>query len=349
MKSTRKKNSPKRDSPNRNPSKVKSLKKSPKKSIRKSPKRSFKKSPKKSSPKKLNRSLPKKIKVISHTLMKRYKSPAKSSRSPKAKSVFNRFFDKIFIINLKDSPHRLKKVAKEYRNKHIKFDVFEAINGRCKKVSICKQKQKTFSKRYGVQYGNRIKNPKERIPASSLTLSQRLIYMETIRQGWERVLISEDDVWLTEDVESRFKQAIKELPDDWDMLYLGCGAECGLKGIGPTRTKTNRYITPLAPHYDVMWHVSVKEDLRAPCDTCKIQSSQLTIPEHPGGTWNYAVSNKGARKLLEIMGNRVGEHCDKVYPVAIAEGKIKAYALDPPVIYHEGGAFRADSAIPWQW
>jgi glycosyl transferase family 25 len=339
MKSTRKK-----DPSKKIPSKLKSLRNSPKRSIKKVPKSSPKKSPNK-----LNRSLPKKIKVLSHRVMKRYKSPAKSSRSPKAKSVFNRFFDKIFIINLKDSPHRLKKVAKEYRNKHIKFDVFEAINGRCKKVSICKQKQKTFSERYGVQYGNRIANPKERVPASSLTLSQRLIYMETIRQGWERVLISEDDVWLTDDVEKRFKQAIKELPDDWDMLYLGCGAECGVKGISEKKTKRNKYLTDLAEHYDVAWHVSVKEDLRSTCDDCKIHSSQLTIPEHPGGTWNYAVSNKGARKLLEIMGNRIGQHCDKIYPVAIAEGKIKAYALDPPVIYHEAGAFRADSAIPWKW
>jgi len=339
MKSTRKRNPSKRI-----PSKLKYLRNSPKRSIKKVPKRSQKKSLNK-----LNRSLPKKIKVLSHRVMKRYKSPAKSSRSPKAKSVFNRFFDKIFIINLKDSPHRLKKVAKEYRNKHIKFDVFEAINGRCKKVSICKEKQKEFSKRYGVQYGNSIKNPKERIPASSLTLSQRLIYMETIRQGWERVLISEDDVWLTSDIEKRFKQAIKELPDDWDMLYLGCGAECGLKGISESRTKKNRYITPLSEHYDINWHVSVKEDLRSLCEDCKVHSKNLTLPESPGGTWNYAVSNKGARKLLEILGNRIGQHCDQVYRNAIFNGDIKAYALDPPVIYHEGGAFRGDSAIPWKW
>lgn len=49
------------------------------------------------------------------------------------------------------------------------------------------------------------------------------------------------------------------------------------------------------------------------------------------------------------MGNRIGQHCDKIYPDAVAEGKIKAYTFDPPIVYHEGGAIRADSSIPWKW
>jgi GR25 family glycosyltransferase involved in LPS biosynthesis len=278
-------------------------------------------------------------------LLKRYKS----SKSPKLKSIFNRFFNKIFIINLKDAKTRLEKVSKEYKKRGIKFDVYEAVDGRCKKVSVCKDKQREFSKLYGVKFGTKIKNPKERMPASSLTLSHRLIYIEMIKQGWERILISEDDVWIKNDADKRFAKGIDELPDDWDMLYLGCGGECGLKGIGDNKTKTNKYISALRPHYEDDWYVSVKEDLRSPCDDCTVQSSQLTIPKHAGGTWNFAVSNKGARKLLKILGNNVGKHCDTIYSQAIYEGKIKAYTFDPPIVYHEDGAFRADSSIPWKW
>ena len=297
------------------------------------------------------RRTPRKGKKISPSLLKRYKSPRKSSRSPKAKSVFNRFFDKIFIINLKDATKRLKTVSKQYRKNGIKFDVYEGIDGRCKEVSECNKKQKSFEKTYGVKYGKRIKNPKERLPASSLTLAHKLIYTEMLEQGWDRILISEDDVWFHKDSEKRFKKAIEELPDDsdWDMLYLGCGGECGIKGLSMTKTKKNKYLTDLAPHYDYKWYVNVKEDLRSPCNDCEPYSKNLTIPSHVGGGWNIAVSRKGAQKLLKIIGDDVGQHCDKIYPKAIYNGKLKAYALDQPIVYHEGGAIREGTSIPWQW
>lgn len=307
--------------------------------------RSKRRSPRKKS----RRSRSPRSKKISPALLKRYKSPRKSSRSPKAKSVFNRFFDKIFIINLKDATKRLKTVSKQYRKKGIKFDVYEGIDGRCKEVSECNKKQKSFEKTYGVKYGKRIKNPKERLPASSLTLAHKLIYTEMLEQGWDRILISEDDVWFHKDSEKRFKKAIEELPDDWDMLYLGAGGDAGLKGISMRKTKVNKYLSDLTPHYGYKWYVSVKEDLRSPCDECEPFSSQLSMPSHPGGAWGVAVSKKGAKKILKIIGETIKDHNDKIYPKAIYEGKLKAYALDPPILYHEGGAFRPDSSIPWTW
>lgn len=288
---------------------------------------------------------------IKDSLLKRYKSSRKSSRSPKAKSIFNRFFDKIFVINLKDATKRWKKVSSEYKKKGIKVERYDGIDGRCKDTKECNKKQKSFEKTYGVKYGSKIKNPRERLPASSLTLAHKLIYTEMLKQGWDRILISEDDVWIHKDAEKRLKKAIEELPDDkdWDMLYLGCGGECGIKGMSDRKTKKNKYLTDLAPHYDSKWYLNVKEDLRAPCDDCEVYSSQLTMPEHPGGGWNFAVSREGAKKILKIIGRDIGRHCDKIYPKAIYEGKLRAYALDPPVVYHEGGAIRPDSSIPWQW
>ena len=128
---------------------------------------------------------------IDESLLKRYKSSRKSSRSPKAKSIFNRFFDKIFVINLKDATKRWKKVSSEYKKKGIKVERYDGIDGRCKDTKECNKKQKSFEKTYGVKYGSRIKNPRERLPASSLTLAHKLIYTEMLKQGWDRILISE--------------------------------------------------------------------------------------------------------------------------------------------------------------
>lgn len=267
-------------------------------------------------------------------LLKRYNSSVRSSKRSSAKSVFNQFFDKIFVINLKDAKDRLRKVSKQYKDKDIKFDVYNAIDGRCDTINDCNDKQRMLYTRYGVMYGNRIKSPKERLPVSSLTLAQRLIYIEMIKRDWQRVLISEDDVWLSPNIEELFYNAIRQLPEDWDMLYLGCGGECGLKGLGYEKTGENKYITRLATSHR-RWYVSEPDDVITPCKTCKVLSPELSLPEHPEGSWNFAVSNKGARKLLKIIGNRVGEYCDKIYPEAIRSGEIIAYALDPPIVYHD--------------
>ena len=69
----------------------------------------------------------------------------------------------------------------------------------------------------------------------------------------------------------------------------------------------------------------------------------------PGGTWCYAVSLKGAKKLLKFMDNHIYNMIDLTERKAIVSGKIKALAFDPPIVWHEEGAFRTDSDIPWSW
>lgn len=287
--------------------------------------------------------------MISNRLLKRYTSSPKTSRNKKAKSSLNRFFDKIFVINLKGSDKRWKTVSKNFKERKIKIDRYNAIDGRCKTLKQCETKQKTFEKKYGVKYGKTIKNPLERVPASSLTLAHKLIYTEMLNRHWDQILICEDDIWIDKNIEKIFKKGISELPEDWDILYLGCGDECGLKGLSETKTSQNKFESDLNKFYDLKWYVQVKEDLRSICDNCEKYSKTLSIPVYPGGSWGLAVSKKGAKKLLKIIGNRVGKHCDKIYSKSIYEGKLNAFAFDPPIIWHEEGAFRRDSNIPWQW
>ena len=72
------------------------------------------------------------------------------------KSVFNRFFDKIFVISLYDKFDRWKKVEKQFAEKNIKVDRFIAIDGRCKKEGekACEAKLKTFEIMYNVRISN---------------------------------------------------------------------------------------------------------------------------------------------------------------------------------------------------
>ena len=102
-----------------------------------------------------------------------------------------------------------------------------------------------------------------------------------------------------------------------------------------------------------------KKILRSPCgsdnDQCETISQHLSIPKKPGGTWCYGYSLKGAKKFLKYIGKnkrgkiKVNNHIDKMLIKTVEKGIMKAVAFNPPIVWHEDGALRSDSDIPWEW
>lgn len=286
------------------------------------------------------------------------KSPKKSRsrRSKRAKktSFLNHFFDKIFVISLYDATKRFDKVEKQFKNRKIDIERFIAIDGRCKNQGdkVCKDKLKTFEMIYDVKITNK-KNYKlkELVPASSLTIGTILILREMVKQKWDHILICEDDVVLSHGVDAKFKQGIKELGNTkWDLLYLGCGNQCGNNGINFEESARNNIFSPLAEIMDDEFYIEYKDDLRYPCETnCEKLSKHLSYAYNPGGTWAYAYSLAGAKKLLKLLDNDAGNHIDKLIGEQTMDGKLTAVAFDPPIIWHEEGMARVGSSIPWEW
>jgi GR25 family glycosyltransferase involved in LPS biosynthesis len=281
--------------------------------------------------------------------------PSKSPKRAKKKSELNKFFDKIFVISLYDATERYEKVEKQFKNRKIDVERFIAIDGRCKNQGdkVCKDKLKTFEMIYDVKITNK-KNYKlkELVPASSLTIGTILILREMVKQKWEHVLIFEDDVVVSHGMDSKFKQGVKELGDyKWDLLYLGCGNKCGVNGIDFEESSKNKHFSELAKLMDDEFYIAYKDDLRYPCEEgeCDRFSKHLTNAFNPGGTWAYAYSLKGAKKLLKLLDNDAGNHIDKLIGEQTMNGNLKALAFDPPIVWHEGGTLRLTSDIPWEW
>lgn len=258
----------------------------------------------------------------------------------------NDFFDKIFIINLHDKTERYNKVIKQFHKTGIKYERFNAVDGRCKDDE-CKTKKKQFEKKYNVKIRKKIN-----IPAASLVLGTIKILRDQVKNKWSRVLICEDDIEFTKQILNKFEKGIKDLPNKWDVLYLGCGNSCGTKGISDTQTSSTKYKTSLSivsDEYD--WYTNHKNDLRVPCENCtEVKDSKyLSYPSAPGGTWAYSYSLKGAKKMLKFIDNTIDDHIDQIVIKAVADEQITAVSFDPPIIMHEAGAFRPDSDIPWEW
>ena len=291
----------------------------------------------------------------------------------KKNNIFNRYFDKIYVINLDDKTERWKEAQKQFNRRGIKAERFSAVDGRCKNDYQCYKKKKIFQKEYGVK----IKNIE--LPTASLVIGTILILREVVKKKMKRVLICEDDFQLGKNLFKKFEVGVKELKKaepNWEMLILGCTQQCGTRGISKEMTKINKHRTQLykwlkkANHY-----VAHSDDIRNICNDyrgywkkslkrrsgdwedpenggrifCERISKHLSKPSYPGGTWCYAVTLEGAKKILRIFDNKVDDHLDGYYMEKIQDGTINAVAFDPPIVWHTGGAERTDSDIPWDW
>jgi GR25 family glycosyltransferase involved in LPS biosynthesis len=281
------------------------------------------------------------------------------------KSFFNKFFNKIFVISLYDQNKKFEKVQKQFKNRGIEVEKFVAVDGRCKKEGdkACKDKIKSFEIMFDLKISNKNKlRLKELVPASSLTIGTILLLRKMVKENWDYILICEDDIELTRNLENKFKQGIKEINEKnykWDLLYLGCGGNyCGSKGVSYKKTDKIKYLSEIAKMYDYEFFVEVKEDLRLPCDNptyecSEIFSESLSHTYKAGGTWAYAYSLEGAKKVLKLIDNDAGNHIDQILKNNMGKTKklIKALAFDPPIIYHEFGAVGGapNSSIPWKW
>lgn len=135
-------------------------------------------------------------------------------------SAFEKFFDgRIFVINV---------AARQDRMAH-----FDAM---AKRVGFAYTR---FEATTGMMVDGRVNNN-----ASCTNSHQRLLEMQ-IANGWPRLFAYEDDCDIIyRDFHERWERFERELPADWDQLFLGGGyAEPPLKRLSPHVIRCGRMMT----------------------------------------------------------------------------------------------------------
>jgi glycosyl transferase family 25 len=200
----------------------------------------------------------------------------------------NNFFDKIYIINLEKDSDRLEYMKKQCDKYNINFQRSIAVNG--------KNIQKTVKKLRKNQLG--------------CAMSHLNIYKEIVQLNLDKVLILEDDVTLTQWI-IKLPSIMEDVPNDWDVVWVGNSRRkwprntCSLVSDPPYNFDKMEKITPHIYKFNCGYN-----------NNC------------PMGTYAYAVSNKGAKKIL------ANYNFDVPIDYLVNYKELNKYLLTPSIIIH---------------
>jgi len=122
------------------------------------------------------------------------------------------YFDKIICINLGKRPDRWEEMKKELSRVGLhSVDRYLAIDGNPMNWRYVPKEEGDI---------NRIK-PESWIGAAGCMASHINIWKMAKNEGWKNVLVIEDDCDFVSSLQLLFNERIKNVPDDWDILYFG--------------------------------------------------------------------------------------------------------------------------------
>ncbi len=133
--------------------------------------------------------------------------------------MFLNYFDKIICLTLERRPNRWEIALEEFKKYGLE-NIVEKFNGVDGKDSGILEQNLPMSDGVRLKFGE-----------IGCTMSHQKIIEKCQKEGYENVLILEDDAEFDSNWQITLKNVIeKELPQNWDMLYLG-----GNHSIKPTQ------------------------------------------------------------------------------------------------------------------
>ena len=115
------------------------------------------------------------------------------------------YFDKIYVLSLKRNTQRRQIVKDRLSKVGLDFEFFDACDGQVFDHIWKKLENPNFTTKNYV----------------ACQISHLQIYNDALSQGYKRILILEDDVKPHKDIVNIFENYKSQIPDDYDLLYLG--------------------------------------------------------------------------------------------------------------------------------
>lgn len=239
----------------------------------------------------------------------------------------------IYVINLDRTPDRYKKVKEQFYKQEIPCIRFSAIDGykldfqnADTKQFLSSEQKKNFAKyvwenrpaKYNVFLNGRklmqiiVDKVRFSLGEVGVACSHREIWKKLIENDYDKVIIFEDDIAPGEDFKKMLNEYLNDLPDDWDIAYLGVGRRGNKYGYFICVGNIFRDIDNVEGHPFV----------------AKIQPTNLVY-----GMYGYAINKRGAKKLLKATDESCFPIDDIVFQQGgIDTGNVKGYVAKKKLI-----------------
>jgi len=238
-------------------------------------------------------------------------------------TILNNFFDHIYVISLKRSVARHRLLRENLKG--LQYSLFWGADG--KKIDVEKLVEDKLyhpgiSQLLYKRDGRRINS----MTTSKIgcALSKNMVYKDILEKNFKKVLILEDDVLFDKEKHEILQCSLGELPSNWDLLFFGYWS----------------YTNPITLKEKIKMSFLIKLSrflMKYDADDIRKRyprkfSEHLDKSGRHYGTHAYAVSNMGAKKLLnysdpvtQFGDNILGELCNYEW--------LKAFNLKIPVAY----------------
>lgn len=230
-------------------------------------------------------------------------------------------FDKIYVLSLERANERQKRIRE--RLEGLNFEFFLGVDKNHLSEAIM-EKDKIYDEikaRELNRYGKGMV-----LGHIACSLSHRLLYEKILREGYQRVLIFEDDIVPLYQNLDYLPEALSELPEDWELIYLGFGKNY------PVTTKLRRkhqfYLGLSYVGLIKMKPLMVRNALPKPF------SPRLWKAGSHDLSHAFALTPAACKRLIEAQ-TPVVFNADTLMAHLIMRGEIKAFITEPQFFTQE--------------
>lgn len=251
---------------------------------------------------------------------------------PTAIQALTEYFDKIFVVSIPRFADRHAKVSQNLAGLH--FDFFWGAD----KLQLGAE---NLQKEYDDVRAKKLQRQGKGLNDGEIacSLSHRMVYEQMIRNGWQRVLILEDDVLPLEENLQQLTVTLQELPPDWELVYLGYLKH---EEVTPALKRKQFFYKILSRLGLMKWTYKMVSNLLP-----RPYSAHLRRAGFHDCTHAYAVTISAAAKLLAAQ-SPVVYRADDLLSASILQGKLHAFVTVPKFfdqeIFHDT-AIRSDIRI----
>lgn len=235
--------------------------------------------------------------------------------------VLNEYFDAIYVITIERATARRTKLAPLLEGLNYQF--FYGMDKRLLENDP-QLLSSIYSEIKAKQY-HRYSKPMT-IGHVACSLSHRMVYEDILKRNVQRALIFEDDVVPQPECLQHLPKVLAQLPDNWDMLYLGYD-----KNGKPSHQGAMKQYFYHALHAMglLKWNHTMVKHLYA-----KPYSSRLRKAGYHDLLHAYAVSHHAAQILVALQ-TPVAFNADPAVAWAVSNGLLKAFITEPQIFMQE--------------